>query len=134
MTNNENKNRGRLLTILLASGLMLALVALISAPSLMAQDDVDPDTGGEVFITDSVEDLEALPPEVRARLQKENGLAAADAFEIDQSTKTAGRSTVLAGDLVTFTIVARNSGDADAPPLTVVDQLPDGLSYVESRI
>ena len=128
----KTENSSRFVTLFLAASLLVILVALISAPTLSAQDgaEPDPDGSGEVLITTSTEDLKALPPVVRERLEKEYGFSAADAFEIGNSTKTASRELVLAGEQLTFTILATNSGDTDSPPLTVVDALPAGLTYV----
>ena len=128
----KTEKSSRIVTLILAAGLLVILVALIAAPTLLAQDgaEPEPDGGADVLITTSLDDLEALPPEVRQRLENENGISAADAFEIGGSTKTASRDHVLAGEQVTFTILATNSGDVDTPPLTIVDALPGGLTYV----
>jgi uncharacterized repeat protein (TIGR01451 family) len=129
--NSGKHNTSRFLAMFLAAGLLLLIVVLVSTPVLFAQDGgEEPDTGSDVFITNSVEDLDALPPGVRQRLSKENGLAAADSYEIADSTKNAGSSYVMAGGEITFTITARNTGDVDTPPMSVVDSLPAGLSYV----
>jgi uncharacterized repeat protein (TIGR01451 family) len=130
----KTEKSSRIVALVLAAGLLVTLVALIAAPTLLAQDGVEPepDGGADVLITTSLDDLEALPPEVRERLEKENGISAVDAFEIANSTKTANKDFVLAGDQVTFTILAMNSGDADTS-LSVVDALPAGLTYVSHK-
>ena len=128
----KTEKSSRIVALVLAAGLLVILVALIAAPTLLAQDgaEPEPDGGADVLITTSLDDLEALPLEVRQRLENENGISAVDAFEIGGSTKAASRDRVLAGEQVTFTILAMNSGDADTPPLTIVDALPGGLTYV----
>ncbi|MFN2171137.1 MAG: DUF11 domain-containing protein [Candidatus Promineifilaceae bacterium] len=132
--NSGEHNASRKPAAILAAGLLLLLVVLASAPVLFAQDGEEPDTGSDVFITGSVEDLDALPADVRERLQKENGLAEADSYELGDSTKTVQPSNVKAGGEVVFTIVAKNTGDADTQAMTVVDTLPSGLTYVSSEV
>jgi len=133
--NSGKHSMRRVPAMILAAGFLILLVVLVSTPVLFAQDgDQNPDPGSGVLITDSVEDLDALPPEVRQRLLKENGLAAADSYEIGDSTKSASSSYVMAGGEITFTIVARNTGDADTPAMSVVDTLPAGLTHVSSEV
>jgi uncharacterized repeat protein (TIGR01451 family) len=128
--NIGNRNRGIRAALFLAAGLLVTLLALVATPVLFAQDDGEPDADPEVFITTSREDLEDLPLEVRRRLEQENGLSSANDFEIGESTKTVNRQNVLAGEELTYTVVARNTGDADTQPLSIVDALPEGLTYV----
>lgn len=132
--NTGKQNNGRFPASILVAALLVVLAALVAAPAMFAQDDVDPDANPGVFITSSKEDLENLPPEVRRRLQLENGLSAADDFDISQSTKTVARNQVIAGEQVTFTIVARNTGEADTQPLSIVDALPNGLAYISHEV
>ncbi len=129
------KSRNKSQLALLIGGLLFAFLLVFGlAQNSLAQDgagaDDQPDGTPEVFITTSQEDLELLPPALRQRLEKENGLGVATDFSFDGSTKTADPQTVLPGGQVTFTIIARNSGNVDSPPLTVVDTLPAGLTYL----
>jgi uncharacterized repeat protein (TIGR01451 family) len=130
MFKTGKQKSSRLPVLVLTAGILLIVVALISAPVLLAQDGDEPDDSPGVFISSSVDDLEALPAEVRQRLLREGGLGAADSYDIGNSTKSAGSSYVMAGGQVTYTIIARNSGDVDTPAMMVVDTLPAGLSYV----
>ena len=68
----KTEKSSRIVTLILAAGLLVILVALIATPTLLAQDgaEPEPDGGADVLITTSLDDLEALPPEVRQRLER----------------------------------------------------------------
>jgi uncharacterized repeat protein (TIGR01451 family) len=116
-------------------GLLAAFLLVFGlTQTLWAQDgagaDEAPDATPEAYVITSQEDLEALPPEVRQRFEKENGFGQAGSFQFGDSTKVANTDEVLPGGAVTFTITAVNSGNVDSPPMTVVDALPAGLTYL----
>ncbi len=130
MKKEEKQNVRKLMALLLVAGLLVTLVALVSTPPLLAQDDIDKDDGSDVIVVSSIEDLESLPAHIREQMPKPSSFSSEDDYEFGQSTKTAGREFVVAGEEVTFTIEVLNSGGHDSPPIVIVDELPSGLTYV----
>lgn len=49
-------------------------------------------------------------------------------------TKTADKSAAEPGDVVIYRLLVENLSDAPATPLTVVDNLPRGLEYIEDSV
>ena len=49
-------------------------------------------------------------------------------------TKTADRAAAEPGDVVLYRLLIQNTGEATAAPITIADQLPLGLAYVDNSI
>ena len=83
---------------------------IVNTAVRLVSDQVDPDGGNDVAAA-------AITP-----------LPVADV----QILKTADRTTVPVGDVVTFTVSAVNAGPSDATGVRVVDLLPAGLVFVSA--
>jgi uncharacterized repeat protein (TIGR01451 family) len=68
------------------------------------------------------------------RLQNLVTLLALAEVDLSQSNKTASVLTPDSGDDVDYTITIRNNGSALDTPLTLVDVIPNGLTYVPGSL
>lgn len=86
----------------------------------------------QVFAADQ-EDLDSTPGNNDPNEDDQDSVTI-EAPQIDLSlTKGASPSTVLVGDNVTFTIDVSNAGPSQATGVTVLDQLPAGVTFVSAN-
>ena len=100
-----------------------ASVAKVSSPSPTARATATAPTAKAKAGSPTAKGKAASPTAV-ARLPRVPGL---------RISITDGRTTVQAGDRLTYTVLVQNSGARRSPPLKITQTLPPGLRFVSAR-
>lgn len=116
--------------LLLVAALLLALVGLVFAQAIAADDGPKPTPSPYTDRVQTTEELDSQDASIE-RYIAGHAITGAQLLgpDLSTSTKTADRSEAPVGGTIMYTIVVNNTGDADVP-LTMTDTLPAGVTYV----
>lgn len=118
--------------------LMIALVMTQALGAAQGDDKPVPPSGYQqerspfVGVAPTTEELLAEPPSIERYIAAHTLPAGVlEPANLNGSSKTASKDVVSPNGIVDYTITIVNSGDFDIP-VTMTDELPQGLSYVDS--